>query len=378
MKKNILIVSRSFYPMNSPRSFRTTELVKEFARQGHGVTLLTVKNNKHHIPFEKEFEISIKDLGPLKLPEINLNGNGNIQRMGKRVIRRGLYQLFEYPDIELMYRVKKALAFETGYDLLISIAVPHPIHWGVAWAWRKENPIAKTWVADCGDPYMGSALDSFNKMPYFKFFEKNFCQKTDFITIPIKEAREGYYPEFRDKIKVIPQGFNFDEIDLSEINHTENNVPTFAYAGGLIPGGRDPSLFLEYLTSLNIEYKFIIFTKNSELIKPYLEKANGKIEVRDYIPREKLLQFLATMDFLVNFENDTTLQLPSKLIDYYLTGRPVLSVSSFKIDRKVINEFLWGDYSNSYDFGDMDQYRIENVCSRFIHLADKGEYQWKA
>lgn len=33
---NILIVSGSFYPQNTPRSFRTTELAKEFGRLGLG------------------------------------------------------------------------------------------------------------------------------------------------------------------------------------------------------------------------------------------------------------------------------------------------------------------------------------------------------
>jgi len=377
MQYRILIVSRSFYPMNSPRSFRTTELVKEFARQSHDVTLLTIKDDEYHIPFEEEYGVTIKDLGQPKMPKIILNGRNNISHLIKRVFRRGLYQLFEYPDIELMYQVKKALRHETGYDLLISIAVPHPIHWGVSWAWREDDPIAKTWVADCGDPYMGSTLDSFNKMPYFKFSEKSFCRKADFITVPMEEAKEGYYREFRDKIEVIPQGFNFEEIEVGPSKYVGNKVPTFAYAGGFIPGGRDPRPFLEYLTTLTLEYKFIIFTKNSDLVKPYLKKANGKIEVRDYIPRDQLLQFLATMDFLVNFENETSVQLPSKLIDYYLTGRPVLSVSSFKIDRKIINEFLCEDYSNGYHFGDMDQYRIENVCARFLDLAHQGEYQWK-
>ena len=32
--KRILIVAFSFYPIISPRSFRTTELAKELARQG--------------------------------------------------------------------------------------------------------------------------------------------------------------------------------------------------------------------------------------------------------------------------------------------------------------------------------------------------------
>lgn len=375
--RKILIVSRSFYPMNSPRSFRTTELVKEFARQGHEVTLLTVKDDEFHIPFEKEYGVTIKDLGPYRLPAIDITTGHEAYILLKRVCSRTLYQLFEYPDIELMFKVKKALQNESGYDLLISIAVPHTIHWGVAQVWNNENKIAKTWVADCGDPYMGSALDSFNKMPYFKFFEKSFCRKADFITVPIEEAKEGYYPEFRDKIKVIPQGFNFDQVNSNPSDYIENKVPTFAYAGGLIPGGRDPGEFLDYLSTIDFEYKFIVFTKNRDLIQPYLNQSNGKVEVRDYLPRKQLLKVLTKMDFLINFENNTSRQLPSKLIDYYLTGRPVLSVSSFKINRKNINEFLCGDYRNRYEFNNMDQYRIENVCTRFLDLVHQGEYQWK-
>ena len=60
--KTILVVSSAFYPENSPRSFRTTELVKELARQGHQVTLYTLKNNKFHLPIEKELGIEINDL----------------------------------------------------------------------------------------------------------------------------------------------------------------------------------------------------------------------------------------------------------------------------------------------------------------------------
>lgn len=371
--KKILIVSRSFYPMNSPRSFRTTELVKEFARQGHEVTLLTVKNDKFHISFEEEYGVSIKDLGPLQFPEIALSESTGIIRLLKRAVRRGLLQLFEYPDIELMYRVQKALKNESGYDLLISIAVPHPIHWGVAMARSETHRIARVWAADCGDPYMGAALDTFDKMFYFKFIEKYFCREADYITIPIEEAKEGYFSEFHHKIRVIPQGFKFDEIDQSP--NPEHSIPTFAYAGGLIPGGRDPRSFLEYLTSLDQKYKFILYTKNKDLIKPYLNSGNGKIEIRDYIPRKKLLNILSGMDFLVNFENDTSLQQPSKLIDYYLTRRPVLSVGSSDIDKKVINEFLNGNYSNKYQYGDMDKYRIENVCNRFLTLYNNSELQ---
>ena len=367
-KKNILIIGSSFYPRNSPRSFRTTELVKEFSRQGHEVTLLTIKDDEHHISFEQEFNVIIKDLGSLQLPEIRLDGKSKIIKLFKRVLRRGLLQLFEYPDIELTFKVKKALKQESGYDLLISIAAPHPIHWGTAWARSKSNPIADTWIADCGDPYMGADLDTFNKMFYFKYLEKYFCEKADYITVPIEGAKDAYYQEFRDKIRVIPQGFRFEEINVDTTESPRNRIPTFAYAGGFIPGGRDPRKFLDYLVRINQPYKFIIYTRSRNLVESYVESSDDKIELREYIPRKELLRVLSGMDFLVNFENSTSRQMPSKLIDYYLTGRPVLDVGSSEINKEAIDEFLEGDYSKQHEFKDMDQYRIENVCSRFLDL----------
>jgi len=369
--KNILIVSKSFYPENSPRSFRATQLVKEFSRQGHEVTLLTVKQDEVHKPFEKEYGVQIKDFGPLKFPEFDLKKGGKISFKVKRILRRALIQFFEYPTIELLWRVKKSIKKESGYDLLISIAVPHPVHWGVARVWN-QNKIADTWIADCGDPYMGQTLDSFNKFYYFKYFEKDFCRKADFITVPIEEAKKGYYPEFRNKIEVIPQGFDFDEVEIEKGNYTENNVPTFAYAGSLIPGGRDPRKMLDYLLQLEKPYKFIFYTNTPSLVEPYVKKSGGQVEVRDTVPRAELLKKLSGMDFLVNFENESSLMMPSKLIDYYLTGRPVLSVESFNIPQKAIDEFLNGNYRLRYEFKDMDRYRIENVCKRFLALSNKN------
>lgn len=359
--------------MNSPRSFRTTELVKEFARQGHRVTILTPRIEKYHLPFEKEHNVTVKDLGAETWNRLTSPGSGQPVKFFTRALNRALNLFFEYPDIQWMFKVKRALQKESGYDLLISIAAPHPVHWGVAWAWREENPIAGTWVADCGDPFMGTVLDSFNKLFYFRYFEKSFCKKADYITVPIENAKEGYYPEFREKIRVIPQGFNFDAVKIDTETHHKNGIPTFAYAGGLIPGGRDPGELLSYLVSLDNDYKFILYTKSTSLVEPYAEKSGGRIEIRDYIPREQLLKALSRMDFLINFENSTSLQMPSKLIDYYLTGRPVLSVGSRDIDVKTVNRFLQGDYSNRYRFDDVDQYRIEYVCSRFLKLCESGE-----
>ncbi len=366
-KKKILIICKAFYPENSPRSFRATELTKEFARQGHNVTVITPRDDSVHIEFENKYGDVIKDLGKPKFPAISLKGNG-IVKLFFRGLRRFANLLFEYPDIELMWLVKKALKTESGYDLLISIAVPHPIHWGVAWARSEKHRIAKTWVADCGDPYYGQENDSFKVPFYFKYVEKWFCRKTDYLTVPTEGAINGYFPEFHYKIKVIPQGFKFEDYQFE--NNTEKNTKTmFAYAGMFIPGRRDPREFIEYILRVDIDFEFHIYTSTKQLVARYGENSNGRIKVYDVIPREELLKRLSEMDFVVNFENVGNKQTPSKLIDYALIKKPILSIKTGNLDRENVDKFLKGDYSGQYIVENIEQYRIENVCNKFLELA---------
>jgi hypothetical protein len=366
--KKILVVSSAFYPQISPRSFRTTELVKELSRQGHKVTLYTLMDHTLHPQLAAEWNITIKDLGKLKYPKIDIGSANKWVSLIKRIISRAMLMLFEYPDIELMYKVSSSIKQEKGYDLLISIAVPFPVHWGVAKAMKKNKQLTKTWVADCGDPYMGNRADSFNKLFYFKYIEKWFCHKADYITVPTQDSIQGYYHEFHSKIKVIPQGFNFEDTPVYT-GQVKNEVPTFAYAGAFIAGIRDPREFLSFLVQYPSPYHFIVYTSTPGLVEPYIQTSGNRIELRQYIPRKALLFELSKMDFLVNFTNGHAVQTPSKLIDYAIAGRPVLSVDTGKTDAAMINEFLSGNYSRQLFIGDMEQYNIKNVANRFIALA---------
>lgn len=366
--KKILIVSSAFYPENSPRSFRTTELMKELARQGHEVTLYTLRDEVLHPPIEQEYGVVIKDLGPRKLPIINVGSGGKIFGLFKRILNRALLQLISYPDIELMFMVKRALAKEEGqFDLMISIAVPHQIHWGTAWAKTKSHPLAKTWVADCGDPFMGAIHDSFKKLFYFKYLEKWFCSKADYIAVPKLAMKENYYAEFRDKVIEIPQGFKFDDVALSE--YSKNEIPTFGFAGTFVPTTRNPVPLLEYLATVEKPFKFVIYTETQDLVLPFVPILKEKLVLRRYIPRMELLKEFSAMDFLVNISYDPVHQAPSKLIDYYLTGRPILSSTTNQFDTAIVAEFLDGNYTNAFVATNVAQYNIESVAKSFSAFA---------
>ncbi len=364
--KKILVVSTSFYPKNSPRSFRTTELVKELCRLGHKVSLVTFYDPAHHDALAKEFGFEIIPLGELRFPTLQIRPKGPLHYI-TRAINRALGILFEYPAIEISFLVKQCLSKITNFDIMISIAMPHTVHWGVAWAKKQGKNIATTWIADCGDAYMGNDLDTFRKPFYFMFLEKWFCKKTDYITIPKIEMKNNFYKEFHHKFVEIPQGFKFSESLKYLKPYQKNPIPTFAFSGNFIKGNRDPKQLFDFLTKLDIEYKFIIFTNSKEYVTPYLEKANGRIELNGFIPRTELLGVLSQMDFLINITFNIEKQIPSKLIDYLLTNRPILNIDENLDDKKVL-EFLHGDYSRKFDKLDIERYNIENVCKNFLFL----------
>jgi len=359
---NILIVGHYFPPFNTPRAFRTYELGRELSRQGHNVTFRILKGDYNYSNIETE-NLKVLSIGKSRL--------GNVDSVGyysKNWILRGLAKYlvkFEFPTIELMYMVERSIKDLSDYDLVISIAYPYPIHWGVGRIIRKlpknKRPL---WISDCGDPYTGNPMAHF--FSGFKRVEKWWGNLTDYITIPIESARYAYFPEVRNKIRVIPQGFNFSETKLAE--YAKNEIPTFVYAGMIYEGTRDPGKFIDYLLSTNNDFKFIIYTREHSFFNKYSSLLGNKLIVRDYIPRQDLLLELSRADFLINIVNHGTVQSPSKLIDYSLSQRPILNISTDFSEHDTLEEFLKGDYHNKYVCEDIEQFDIKNVAKQFLDI----------
>jgi hypothetical protein len=273
--------------------------------------------------------------------------------------------------MELFYKIKNRFkSHNKKYDLVISIAVPYPIHWGVAaiWSKNKNKNLAPTWIADCGDPYCLQENDTFRPPFYFKWVEKWFMKKTNFVTVPTETSFRGYFPEFHSKLKVIPQGFKFEDIEVKPM--IDDGIVRFGYGGGFILGRRDPLEFLKFLSSLGKEYRFEfhVFTSQSHFIQDFAVK-DSRITLHDPVNRKELLETLSSFNFVVNFANKGTAQTPSKLIDYAIINKPILQVETGKLDESSLIAFLKGNYTNQLKIENADQYRIEHVAEQFIQLA---------
>lgn len=362
----IVIIARTIYPLLSPRAFRATELAKEFARLGHDVTLYGVLGDNDYTQFTCETGVKVK---PIKMLLSTYNSEGKQRyNLFDKVSRHLLNKILDYPDIEFCWKIPQILKKESDADLLITIAMPFPIHWGAAIAKRlMGNTFPKVWISDCGDPYMGNGMEG-GHLPYFKYIEQFWGNQTDYVTIPVESAKKAYYPNVQNKIHIIPQGFDMENIKLSE--YSKNSIPHFAYAGAIYKGRRDPSSFLEYLCGLNTDFVFTVFTETPEFYAKYKKSLGTKLIIRKYVPRTELLLELSKQDFLINLLNQSAVQSPSKLIDYLLSQRPIINISTPFQEKEKFEKALITIPESDIKDTDIDEYDVRNVAKKFLKIAE--------
>lgn len=369
----IVILSGTMFPHISARSFRTTELAKGLAKMGHDVTLYALLGKHDYSSLESELpNLHIKTMG--KTIFGNPDSDGYLKKnILQRVLTRLLYRVIDYPRCEYFFKAVKVLEQEAEFDYLITIAHPYGIHWGTAYYKKKhlKSPKFRYWASDCGDPFMGDP-DVKRWKVFQKPLEQFWGRMTDRIVIPVENGREAYYQEVRDKISVIPQSVDFSSFELTD--YTKNPVPTFFYSGAVYPNMRDPRRFLEYLTQVNFDFKFMVYVPSDTIFGEFKEILGDKLEIHRYIPRVELVRVMSSMDFLININNNSGVQTPSKLIDYSISKRPILNISTdfSETERANFEAFVREEYTSRFKVKDLDQYDSKNVCAKFIGLYEDG------
>jgi len=373
----IAIVTAYFLPVNNPRAFRATELAEEFSRRGHNVTVYNAfyVANFDYESFGDTIKYRLINLNLLKFnssdaPKDKKQTKENYFIAGiKNYIKDKLFYFTTNTWLVLYLKLRRSLKIYEPFDLLISIGLPFHVHWAVGNIINKNKELFKCTVADCGDPFSYNTVAPI--APYFKLIEKRTLNRFDFISVPIPEAVSAF-TAFKDesKIKIIPQGLNFEKIHIAE--YTKNKIITFGFAGLFYSKIRNPKMFFEYLCGLDINFRFLIYTNiqapdSYSCILPYIEKLNVKLVVNNLVSRENVIYELSRMDFLINFSNISTNQSPSKLIDYTLAKRPIFSMNQNYFDREKFDLFLKGDYTGALNFS-LSSFDIRNIAYSFTDL----------
>jgi hypothetical protein len=274
---------------------------------------------------------------------------------------------FFFPLAIHLLRLKKT------YNATISIGLPFSVHLGTAIALRANRRLSKTAIADYGDPFSKNG----KRGKLWHVLEKSALKTFHFVTVPVPNAREKFIGlKDLSRVKVIPQGFDFEETKLAK-RQISPGVPTFGFAGNFYKKIRNPSGLLKYLSERKGNFRFIIYTdfgdtETMEIIDPYRSLLGDRLIVNSLLPRLTVIYELSKMDFLINLGNASTFQQPSKLIDYALTKRPILSFTQDTFNPAELELFLSGDYQHRTQI-DLSLYDIRIVANDYITLIEKGQ-----
>lgn len=378
MSMKIHILTACFYPELHPRAFRAFELARELVRQGDEVhvSILTKVEGVDYQAMQQEygFHIHIIELYTRQLGQTDQTG---LSFTSVNPVKQKFYSIYrwllEYLLAGNLFRyapkIAKELTIAPDTDLFISLSTPFmDIYAGALY--RQKHHLPNTlFIADSGDPFSGSQQTK--RAIYMRWLEKWVYRFYDFLTIPTEGAIPAYNKVIeREKIRIIPQGFDFGTTPIQE--YKKNAVPTFAYAGVFYKDIRNPEFLLHYLAEQRTDFRFYIYLRHQDaetetILNRYRPVLSERLIVKYGIERKQLISELSTYDFLVNVGNNNSTQLPSKLIDYGISRRPVFHCTANHFDKKMWEEFIQGDFHHAQEI-DIAPYAIEAIVKQLKAL----------
>ena len=352
--KKILIVTHQFLPHVSPRTTRWKLLYDELIKSGFNVTVVTGTLQTNSDP-------NIRYVGNRKASGIvkNLRAKSNIAQDSSyknylykllKKIYRFFYKFFAWPDYTMfwIYSIwKNRKKIDIDYDLIISVSLPFSSHVAAYIINRDKN---KKWIMDIGDPFSlkNNAFEN-NRYLYKSlnyYFENKFYEKAHQVVFTHQESANEHKKFFNiPENKVIignPISSFSQSLFQKSISYNYETKPIkVGYFGVLTKGVRSPNEVLKFFHKTDFELHWYTNPDSIEMIK------QNKIDQKynkffDMVTRNEALEKMVdSLHCLLSIGNLNPAQLPSKVIEYISTGKPVLHFVEIQDDpvSKIADEF---------------------------------------
>lgn len=144
------------------------------------------------------------------------------------------------------------------------------------------------------------------------------------------------------------------------------------FAGTLYSDIRRPDFLLKLLNSISLDniklYLFVSNPLSSEQVNAWKALAeNIQVEFCKAIPFDEMIAVMRQADFLINIGNKASNQLPSKIVDYIATGKPILNI--VQIEACPTLQYL-SKYELSLSISTWDNFeRAAERCRCFLESA---------
>lgn len=244
---------------------------------------------------------------------------------------------------EIAARAAVRLLRNDRFSSMVSTSPTVASHWA-GYRIKKRFPHLK-WVADFQDPFLGNPFAHSKPFvrPIERRLENAIFSAADFVsanTNTVREMWQARYPAWRDKFVVTWGGYDPRET-IAPLPLPARPAPVLAHVGSIYHE-RAPNALFEALGSLHRQGKLgpgqlvveLVGSNDLRAVENPAQLAGlqelGLVRLHEgHIPRSEALRISEEADYLlvldITGKFNTKLQVPSKLFDYVLIGRPIIA-----------------------------------------------------
>ena len=373
MKRNILIISIYYPPIQSIASNRLYSFAKYLDKDKYRVFVHTLDDNTKYKNDLKDVSISrIKNDSLLK-PFLFQHRTNKIIHYGKVIynifikkITKNIYQKW----IDESYKLLKEKIEKEKIDLMISSFAPDASHI-LALKLKQEFPQLK-WIADMRDemsfsPYIDSKIKSRYQVLEQQIF--TYANAITTVSKPILDEFKSMCPNNKVLFSEIRNGYDFS-LEKREVN---NDVFTLTYVGSFY-GDRNPINFFKALelfirNNHNIELKVQLIGVKTHFEIPKILKE--MIEILPTVSHDKAIEFMKQSDalLLIHPSNGRKGVFTGKLFEYLGVLKPILAL----IDEEDVAAALIKKVNAGYISDNTNIKKIEKNITLLYNMHKKRE-----
>jgi glycosyltransferase involved in cell wall biosynthesis len=351
----VLIISFQYWPALNARAFRWTALAEDWARKGRDVHVVCARlpdrpavEVVNGVKLHRVGNAWIERLRGAGVPIAN-NGTTAKRNAIRRVVTaaaRAIWHAIYWPDTSCTWyfaaRGKaRELVAALAPEAVVSVS-PAFTAVAVGRTLAAGKPKRFHWLIDLGDPFSFAEEAPPNNLRLYRRlnvrFERGCFAAADSVSVTTGDTRDRYaalFPESAHKIAVIPPLVALPEAGSGIENGLRSDRRRLAFLGRLYPTIRRPDFLLALFAAFaegpgGERYELHFYGETWECqasFAPYGHMLGRNLFLHGPVPRDRAASAMRSADFLINIGNDTRYQLPSKIVEYAMTGRPILNLA---------------------------------------------------
>ena len=351
----ILIINYFYPPVVDAHAYRWEQIARHWITQGHQVDIIC--GRLYGVPDRGiQAGVNVTRVGLAARPTMHSpSTKARKERVRERLSSllvdalRPFYRKLYWPDAwwhwwpSALREVLKRR--HVNYDLVVSYYPSFSAHFTAAALKRWTKSPGLKWIADYGDPFATSLTMPPNNFALYgrlnQLAERYVGRQADMLVFTNESTAAAFHDARgcpQDKLRVIPhlvdlrrlyaggqcgQRSTYSDPSCSDTTH-------LLYIGSFHRGIREPDLLFDIVRRLNRNtHRQYILTIYGPTNGFDLTPADcPQIRYKGMIEREKALDLLREADVLVNVDNMNCAMVPSKIVEYIGTGRPLLNLTS--------------------------------------------------